>query len=127
MPLLDVTEILDDDDFSDTFSVIRRTESVNSSTGRSAVTTVQTDNLVGVLTFEGGDLDRQDTAQMTTRLLNIITTFRLRGSNTANQPDIVIYDGVQFTVKSVEGWHKFGDGFVSATAESMNASDPPFA
>ena len=127
MPNLDFSDIIDDPDLGDFFSVIRRTEVVSAATGRSGLTSVQTDNLWGVVTpGDPSNNERGDASQMTSRNLSIVTQFRLVGANASDQPDVVLYDGVYFTVKSVQGYNRFGDGFVKASLESMNAYDPAF-
>lgn len=124
MPGLDVTELLSDPDLCDVFDVYRRTETVGSN-GRSTTTEAVTAGVVGVVTpGDSGDLLRKDDSQMTSRIITISTTFRLRASGDGFQPDVVLYDGVRFTVKAVKLWNRFGAGYIKAAATSMNAADP---
>ena len=124
MPDLDVTEILSDPDLADLFDVIRRTEVVGA-TGRSTLTEVTTVGVAGVVTpGDPGNLLRKDDSQMTSRVISISTTYRLRASGEGFQPDILLYDGVRYTVKATQLWTRFGAGFVNAVATSMNAADP---
>ena len=125
MPLLDVTEVLNDPDFADVFSVLRRSEAVGNN-GRAVITEQQTDGVVGVVTIASpNDLVRFDAGQMTGRGIMIVTTFRLRASAQGVQPDQVIWDGATYTVKGIDPYHRFGAGFIEALAMSMNASTPP--
>ena len=124
MPFLDVTEILSDPDLADTFTVARRTDTV-SATGRSTMTEVLTEDVVGVVTpGDTGSLLRKDDSSMTDRVISISTTFRLRGTGAGFQPDVIIYDGVRYTVKAVQLWNRFGQGFINAVATSGNAAEP---
>lgn len=124
MPTLDFTDVLVSPEFTSKFSAIRRTDVVDQATGRSAVTETRVDNLLGVVVYGDGSNNRRDDAQATDRRITVITRFRLRAASEGVQPDVVLYDGVRFTVTSLEPWHRFGSGFVKANAESMNASDP---
>lgn len=124
MPNLDFSDILVDPDLCDTFAVKRRTDVIGAN-GRNSQTVTNFTNLVGSVTPEEGAMTRADDSEMTARVINVICMFRLRASSDGVQPDIVVWDGVDFTVKDVKGYHRFGAGFVVAKAESMNASDPP--
>jgi hypothetical protein len=128
VPDLDFSDILVDPDLADVFNVKRRVDVVSPTSGLSTTTQTLVNNLVGVVAPEDkGSNTRRDDSQMTSRTITVITKFRLRAASDNVQPDVVVYDGVDFTVKSVQGWHRFGAGFILAVAESMNASDPPFA
>lgn len=124
MPELDVTEILSDPDLADTFSVVRRTETVGSN-GRPTLTEVTTDNVVGVVTpGDPGNLTRTDDSAMASNLITISTTFRLRALGAGFQADVILYDGMRYTVKAMKRWQRFGAGWVKVVAESENAADP---
>lgn len=121
---LDLSEILSDPDLTSTFSVIRRTETVDPSTGRAAFTEVQTDGIVGVVTVgDPGGLLRKDDSQMTDNVITVSTIYRLRASSTGVQADVILFGGIRFTVKALKRWTMLGAGFVKAVAASENASD----
>ena len=124
MPTLDFSDVLASPEFQSEFSVKRRIDSIDEATGRSTITSQQTDGVLGVVVYGNGDNTRRDDAQATDRRITVITRFRLRAAGAAVQPDVVVYDGVDFTVTGVEPWHRFGSGFVKASAESMQAADP---
>lgn len=125
MPLLDVTAILSDPDLSDTFDVIRRNETVDPATGRSVTTELRIPNIAGVVTpGDQGSLLRKDDSSSSDRVISIATVYRLRSIGAGFQPDVVLYDGIRFTVKAAQYWHRFGQGFTNAVAISSNASDP---
>lgn len=126
MPTLDFSDVIASPEFATTFSVKRRTDTVSEATGRSTLSETITDGIAGVVVFGNGDNKRREDAQMADRRITVITKYRLRAAGEGTQPDIVVYDGVDFTVTGVEPWHRFGSGFLKATAESMRASDPDF-
>lgn len=125
MPTLDFSDVILSLEFNDTFSVIRRTESVSEVTGRSTITEVQTDGLIGIVTFGAGGNRRVEEAQDASRTLNVTTKFRLHETSPGVQPDIVLYNGQRFTITKVEPWHRIGSGFVVAQANLQAASVPP--
>lgn len=123
MPLLDFSDIIVDPDFATTFSVIRVSETVGA-TGRAALAEAQTDNIVGIIVFDSKGVQPDETGKMGSRQIVCITQFRLREEAPGNQPDVVLYDGVRFTVNKVEPWTKFGAGFVKANCEAQKAGIP---
>ncbi len=125
MALLDVTEILNDPDFVDTFTVQRRSEVIGVN-GRSQQTVQTFSNVVGVVTAIGpSDLDRQDGYQTMRRSISIVTKFRIQGEATGIQPDIIVWRGDNFVVKSLEPYPQFGVGFVQVECTSMDQTDVP--
>jgi hypothetical protein len=126
VPTLDFTDIIYDTDLSDVFDVIRRTETVSTATGRSSVTEEIITGLTGVVVpGDPGNIMRDESGQMTSRLITVTTDFRLRPASLNSQPDQVLYDGVPYTVKAVKLWTRLGPGFVKAVAESQRSYDPP--
>jgi hypothetical protein len=124
MPTLDVTEVLDDADICDTFSVIRRTEVVNNF-GEPVLTEVQTDGVLGVVSPGSGSLVRSDDMQSLTKTITVVTTFRLQGPSEDIQPDIVVWKGSRFLVTTLDDFTNFGAGHTEAECVSMNLLDPP--
>lgn len=126
MALLDFSEVIMDPDLTSGFSVIQRVETVNPLNGRSTTTSTQIDGLVGVITNGApGTNGRSAEAQMSSRVIGVITQFRLRAAADGVQPDVVLHLGSRFTVKQVDPWTHFGSGFVVATCELEEASSPP--
>jgi len=122
---LDFSELLDDPDFAGTFDVIRRVETISPLTGRSSTAETTESDIDGVVTpGDAGDLLRKDDSQMTSRIITVTTKYRLRASGDGFQPDIVLYDGIRFTVRAAKAWHKLGDGFIRAACVSERAADP---
>ena len=127
MPTLDFTDVFEDEDLASSFSVLRRNETVNADTGRGVVAAPQViSGLVGTITNgEPGQNKRDDDGQSSTWVITVITKFRLRAASPGVQPDIVVFQGQQFTVKSLDRWTQFGAGFVVGICEHMEASTPP--
>jgi len=125
MPDLDVSEILSDPDFADTVTIIRRDEHVDNN-GRSQTLERKYPGTVAVVTMAApNDLNRLDVGQIFGAAIKVTTTFRMRGSAEGFQPDQIVWDGGVYTVKALDKYHRFGAGFTSAVAISMNASTPP--
>lgn len=129
MPLLDVSEVFTDPMLIDTFQVIRRLQVVNQygevTPGK------QTVNATGVIQAAGDNsLIRQEDFQAQAKTIDVYTQFRLRGvaetiGKTQYQPDIIVWHGDNFLVRSVEDFSGFGQGFVHAEASSIDFVDQP--
>jgi hypothetical protein len=123
MPLLDVTQILTDPDFADSFAVRRRTDVIDSH-GRSVPTEQTFSPVIGVVTANSpSDLDRKEDYQTMSRSITVVCRFALRGETTDSQPDIVVWRGSNFLVKHVDLYPHFGAGFFQAECSSMNKTD----
>ena len=126
MALLDVTPLLLDPDMTDIFTVLRRTEVVGVN-GRSTVVPQTFPRVHGVVTAIGpSDLDRKDDYQQMARSISIVTKFRLQGEVTGAQPDIVVWRGDNYLVRSLEPYPQFGPGFVQVECTSMDRTDVAF-
>jgi galactose-6-phosphate isomerase len=125
VPLLDVSEITLDVDFSDVFDVVRRNERVNGN-GISVPTLTTYRNQVGVVYLRGkNDLKRSDDNDLTEKEVYIVTKFRLQGTSPGVKPDTVLWHGSRFIVSRVEDFSNFGAGFIRARCTSMGLQDPP--
>lgn len=123
MPLLDVTQILTDPDFADSFSVRRRSDVIDTH-GRSVPTEQVFAGVIGVVTANSpSDLDRKEDYQTMSRSITIVCKFSLRGETTSFQPDIVVWRGSNFLVKHVDLYPHFGAGFFQAECSSMDKTD----
>lgn len=125
MPDLDVSFVLDDGMFSDGFTVTRRTDTIDAK-GRTHSTDTLIPDLYGVVTMESpADLMRADSSQMMPRKIFVASRFRLRGPSTGYQPDVINWNGGNYTVVNVLPYTRYGEGFVEVIAESMVAIDAP--
>lgn len=126
MAFLDVSDVLLDPELTDTFTVVRRAESVNAQ-GRSVVAPENIDAF-GVITVTGNnDLMRLPEEQRMGRHLSIVTKFRLRGPAPGFQPDALLWGGDTFVVQAIDPYPQYGAGFVQAICGSMDAIDQPTA
>lgn len=124
MPLLDVSDIVTDPDFSDRFTVVRRAETVDGS-GRPSIAE-QLFPAVGVVTMSSpNDLDRREDYQNFTRSITVVTRFAVQGVVAGYQPDLIEWRGTRHLVKHVAPYPQFGRGFYQVECSSMNNVDAP--
>jgi hypothetical protein len=113
---------------ADKFSRVRRQETVSEVNGRSTVNTIQTDNLVGVVTMNR-DIEtiRQEfpEVQFSTRVINVVTKANLQAAVAGYQPDLVIWRGDNYVVLQVSPYPQYGSGFYEAVATSIDLADQP--
>lgn len=125
MPDLDVSFVLDDPMFNDGFTVTRRA-STPGPKGRSVLVDNLLSNLSGVITAQDpADLMRTPEGQMIPRKIFVATKTILRGPSTGFAPDIINWDGGNYTVTHVLPYSRYGEGFCEVIAESMVAIDAP--
>lgn len=125
MPQLDVSFVCSDPMLADTFTVTRRSDAI-STKGRTTPTagTVYPD-VPGVVTQEEpADLMRNPDAQFARKRIFIASAFELRAVTTGNQPDLVTWNGVAYTVVKVLPYSRYGAGIYESIAESASATDP---
>lgn len=123
MPTLDVTEVIDSSEFSDTFTVERRSAVVNAN-GRTEVTTSLIPDVNGVVyPTAPNNLLRQPDQQNAPQTIDVITTFRLRGPTDGGQPDIVSWAGDRYLVIGLQDYTRWGAGFVQASCSSIDSVD----
>jgi len=126
MALLDVSSILLDPEFVDSFNVIRRAQ-VMDAHGRAVITNQTFSNTIGVVTANSpSDLDRRDDYEGMTRSISVVCQFHLRGETTGYQPDIIFWRGDNYLVRHVDSYPQFGSGFFQAEATSMDKTDNAF-
>lgn len=113
---LDVTEILDDEDFSDVVTCLRGVQTVGSN-GLASVVQTSTD-FVAVVTNGGGDsLIRDPGGSRTSGDILVHSTFLLVAGSDTNDADIIVWKGRRYTVVNVSDWSHFGPGFTAASCE----------
>lgn len=108
---IQVGDLVNDPDFATTFSVIRRTESIDSY-GVSSLTTTTFNNVTGVITAEGEPLAvpmaQEEDSTYARQTLIIYTQFRLYDPLTGYQPDLVVYFGNTYMIHKVTNYSTFG-------------------
>jgi len=114
----------------DTFNVIRRIETVNNN-GESVLSLSATTGVNGVVKPIGDRLDRKADEDSSQKDLRIFTRFALRGSArdgvpTNWKPDLVFWEGNNFTVVNVRDWGRYGVGYIAAECNALElVSTPP--
>lgn len=128
MPFIDVTDIILDPMIAgEVFTVIRSVETVNNY-GESVVT-YQTLSGAGSVTPTGANsLVREEAYQTQAKTIRVVTTFALRGASkdengVSYQPDIVVWRGNHFIVKSMDDFSQYGSGFVDVECASINQTE----
>jgi galactose-6-phosphate isomerase len=125
MPDLDVSDVLLDPDFCETLTITRRPFTMVKGIATVTPTTISPAP-VGVVYSISGDLIRQGADQQNLPNTIIVhTPFRLRGPAQGFLPDIVVWNGDNFAVTSVDNFSHFGSGFVSAICTSQDSVDNP--
>lgn len=124
MAYLDVTEILMDPEIASRFNVVRRAEVVDDH-GRSTLSLKPFKNKIGVITATSPNtLDRGTDAQVMPRSITLVSKFKLQSEVLGFQPDIVVWKGSNYLVKSIDLYPHFGPGFYQAECHSMDRIDP---
>ncbi len=122
MPLLDVSDVLDDPMFRDDgLSVERTTRTVNDSGNGVDTTTVMP--LSGVVTSAAGSLlMRVPEGERNGDWISIHTRFRLIDGEGEFTADIVTWMGKRWTVYSTNDYSRYGSGFVQALCQLIPMS-----
>ena len=133
MPALDVSDLLDDPDFVEAITVIRREQVVNSKGRTTIVPTVFENVLASVQpkdTAIGGNIiSREADGSFRGSNLNVYTRFRLRSVSKTEaddvnyQPDVIIWNGDHFLVALTNDYSHYGAGFMHAECEAIDMID----
>ncbi len=124
MPFIDVTDVLTDPDFADEITVRRRAETINGY--GEADRTVTTISGVSAVVTVGSQkpLERNADGQVQPNTITVHSMFRLLDARVGQQPDVVTYNGQEFTVKKVFDWSRYGAGFICAECEAAPFKGP---
>lgn len=133
MPDVDVTEVvLDPEIAGERFVVIRRQEVVNDK-GRSVLTTTQAAAVGSVTPTGDNSLVREEAFSAQLNSILVITPFRLRGVSKDGQgrtfqPDLVLWKGQHYIVRSLNEYDRYGAGLIEAECVAFDyqerAADP---
>jgi hypothetical protein len=113
--------------FTERFSLIRRLEVVGLN-GRTVVTEIPTDNVVGVITMnDDNEVIRQEFPEIeyATRVISIVTKTKILTASKGYQPDYVVWRGDTYLARRVSPYPQFGSGFYQVVASSINLTDLP--
>jgi hypothetical protein len=128
MPYLDVTELLQDPELAESFSVTQRPQVLVA--GRVTVPNpITVPGVIGVvMALPADELDRLDDHEKLSRHFMIVTKFRLRGpskdaAGQKYQPDLITWRGDQYIVSKVSTFPEWGPGFFQVTVKSIDLTD----
>lgn len=121
MALIDVTELLSDPDFADTFTYARRVQVMVN--GRATFAESGGD-VVGSVQINAPEvLERFPDAGRPDQWIRIYTTTRLIAQDdaAATYGDVITWRGRTYQVKAVDDWGNYGVGYVKALARMVPA------
>ena len=131
MPEIDVTYVLLDPEIAgEQLTVLRRVQTVGTN-GVTVVTetTVMPKPFGSVRPTGDNSLVREDAYQQQAKSIRVVTNFRLRGESNDGasdyQPDVLVWHGSRFLVRTIEDYSQYGAGMIQADCTSMNFVDPP--
>jgi len=129
MPTLDLTDAFDPS-FWDTIKVRRRQQLI-SQTGRVSTSNTTFEMQAVVTPASPSDLQRLPDYQQMGKAISIYSILpRLRGpalntDGSETQPDQIEWHGSLYVVRTIEDYAGYGQGYVHAIAETVQAVDPP--
>ena len=129
MPTIDMSDALNEASFQDTFTVIQRQQTVGSN-GIGALVPTNFPNVSGAIyPSDQNDLERLPDYSLQMKAFTVFTQFALRGESEAEgeefEPDILIWNGDSFLVRTIEDYSNYGAGFVKAICTSTDYVDEP--
>jgi hypothetical protein len=124
-PFLDPSIILLDPQFTDTFNLIQRAQTVNAFGEVSTTNTTITDVLGVVTPTRPADLLRLPETERGARAVTVFSQQRLNTAVTGRQPDLIQWRGDTFIVKMLLPWVAFGPGWTKAICTSIDSIEAP--
>lgn len=131
MPWMDMSSVLANAYFTDTVTVIRRMQVMNSKGEASPLIMGTYDDIVSVVVPTGSNsLARNEAYENQSKAIQVITEFRLRGASKDAAhlnwlPDLVQWDGNTYIVKDLNDFSAFGAGFMAADCVLFNYNPKP--
>lgn len=128
MPQMDISHVLLHPMIAgERFTVMRRQETVNN-LGKSVITATSVTAIGSVVPTGDNSLVREEAFQTQAKTIKVTTKFRLRGvSKDAGalnyQPDIVVWKGNNYLVRTVDDYTQYGAGMVEAECSSIDLVD----
>lgn len=110
MAQIDVSDVVLDPDFQDSFTVIRSIETVDGH-GRGQLTPTPTLAWGVVQAASGRTMELTPDAVRTNEMLEIWTEYGLQEATDQTQADVVLWKGKQFMVTHVDDWTNWGQGY----------------
>lgn len=120
MATLDVSDLLDDPEWSDFFTLLRQSETVGAN-GRAVRTQLAPEQIVGVMQNGGRRNTIGPDGALVTGDLNIWTKTHLRVATDTAPADRLLWAGTTYTVTMVEDWSRFG--YYKVTANQLPTTE----
>lgn len=122
MPTMDMSEVLSEPMFQDSFQVTVVIGTVNQQGMETDALDPEPDDATGIVIPGRTSLNRAADGSRLTAFIDIFTQYRLSPGTKTNDTthkdaDIVLWHGRQYTVMSVEDYTAFGAGWVKASAD----------
>jgi hypothetical protein len=145
MVMLDVSIAVTSAYLADSFTVLRRTQTVNDF-GIASVASQTITPVYGVVAPSNeNELNRFPDLEVQSKAITVVTSFALRGESETGgttfgaglynadgygegsefQPDIVVWNGNNFIVRALDDWSQYAAGFVLAICTSIDLVDQP--
>lgn len=124
MPLLDVSFVIDDPMLTDEFVVTRRPSSVGAN-GLNAVDPFPLGSFNGVFTQQDpADIMRSEDGVMIPRRIFFATQVQLFALAPGYQPDLIDWNGTQYTLVACQPYNTYGGGTYQCIAEYRGPVPP---
>lgn len=119
MPILDVTEVINEPLFTEPATWLKRTIAIGND-GIGIVTEEQEPILVIPTSGDGSTRERAPDGAIVHHRQRFYTTAFLNAGTTAHDSDRVLWRGRTYLVTAVSDWIAWGAGFVSASCELIH-------
>jgi hypothetical protein len=131
VPEIDVTDVLLDPDIAgEQLTVLRRVQTIGTNGVAVITETAVMPAPVGSVRPTGDNsLVREEAYQQQAKSIRVVTNFMLRGEardgGVDYQPDVIVWKGSRFVVRTIEDYSQYGAGMIQADCTSMEFDDPP--
>lgn len=115
---IDVSDLLDDPDFINSFVVTRRRQTVDGH-GRTQTSGVTTAAYGSVQPIRPRTMEVMPDYVNVSGAIEIFTRYRLEGPSEGGSPDEVMWKNRRYRVAEVEDWGHAGSGFIHAVCELL--------
>lgn len=120
MALIDVTELLSDADFTNSFSVIRRVDSVNNY-GENQLSETTLSGVVG--SVQPASPDDMQRLPDSVRRRDAITVYSVTRISPDAYPDVVVWNGKKYQAQTSEDFGNYGAGYTKAICTLIEAGN----
>lgn len=110
MAEIDVTELLEDPDFTDPLILIHRAASVNNY-GENVLVETEVETYGSVQPASGKTVQRLPEALRNENIFSFWLKGEIKSDGTAVYPDLIYFNGKRYQVKNVFDWTNWGEGF----------------